>query len=125
MEPARTRFPARWEDGGVLVVDVVGEFGSSAATELGDLLKRMGATGQRAYVVDFGAVGRCGPGAARQFVETASRALPADGVLAVVAGAAARPALTTAGAGDVTGGLHDVAAHAIGACLARASQAPA
>ncbi|MFJ8825126.1 hypothetical protein ACIREE_25515 [Streptomyces sp. NPDC102467] len=124
MERARASFPARWEAGGVLVVEVVGEFDGVAATELCGLLARMTGTGQRLFVVDFGGAGRCEPGGVRQFVRTSldAEALPDEGFLAVVASPATRPALHAEGAGRLAGGLHDTVTDAIEACWASAPE---
>ncbi|MEV1026232.1 hypothetical protein [Streptomyces sp. NPDC050264] len=124
MERARASFPARWEDGGVLVVDVVGEFDGAAATELCGLLARMTGTGQRLFVVDFGKAGRCEPGVIRQFVRATleTKAGPGDSFLAVVASPATRPALHTEGAGRLAGGIHDTVTDAVEACWASAPE---
>ncbi|MGY0020877.1 STAS domain-containing protein [Streptomyces sp. cg35] len=108
MERARVSFPARWEDGGVLVVDVVGEFDEGAAAELCGLLTRMARTGQQVFVVDFTGAERCDIGAARAFVRASleAEAMSGDGFLAVVASAVVRSALYTAAADCLSGGVH-------------------
>ncbi|MFJ9037034.1 hypothetical protein ACIRF8_10675 [Streptomyces sp. NPDC102406] len=124
MERAGARFPARWEDGGVLVVEVVGDFDGPAAAELSGLLTRTARTGQRLFVVDFREVDRCSADAVRQFVGAGpeTEALP-GGFLAVVPGTTARPVLDAEGADRLSGGIHDTVLSALEACRSSAPEA--
>ncbi|MFD7295254.1 hypothetical protein ACFV9W_18390 [Streptomyces sp. NPDC059897] len=103
----------RWEDGGVLVVQVVGRFDADAAAELGALMGRLDATGQSGLVVDFHDAEHCDADGARRFVE-AGLAMAADGsALAVVADAAEQAVLRAAGADRLSLGVHDDVAAAL------------
>ncbi|MFZ3573685.1 hypothetical protein ACOKM5_42810 [Streptomyces sp. BH097] len=101
----------RWEDGGVLVVQVVGRFDADAAAELAALMGRLDATGQSGLVVDFQDAEHCAADAARQFVEAGLDMAAGGGALAVVADAAEQTVLRAAGADRLPLGVHgDVAA---------------
>ncbi|WP_425841007.1 hypothetical protein [Streptomyces fractus] len=111
MGQARVRFPVRWEDGGVLVVQVVGRFDADAAAELGALMGRLDATGHSGLVVDFQDAEHCGADGAQKFVEAALSMAADGGALTVVADTAQQAVLRTAGADRLALGVHnDVAA---------------
>ncbi|MFF3492868.1 hypothetical protein ACFYWS_16085 [Streptomyces sp. NPDC002795] len=113
MGQARVRFPVRWEDGGVLVVQVVGRFDADAASELGALMRRLDATGQSGLVVDFQDTEHCGADAARQLVEAGLDMVAACGALAIVADTAEKTVLRAAGADRLPLGVHDDVAAAL------------
>ncbi|MFJ9174863.1 hypothetical protein [Streptomyces sp. NPDC102360] len=107
MGQARVRFPVRWEDGGVLVVQVVGRFDADAAAELGALMGRLDATGQSGLVVDFQDAEHCGADGARKFVEAGLAMVAGGGALTVVADTAEQAVLRAAGADRLPLGVHD------------------
>ena len=113
MGQARVRFPVRWEDGGVLVVQVVGRFDADAAAELGALMARLDATGQSGLVVDFQDAEHCGADGATKFVEAGLAMAASGGALAVVADAAEQAVLRAAGAERLPLGVHDDVAGAL------------
>ncbi|MFE1955317.1 MULTISPECIES: STAS domain-containing protein [Streptomyces] len=121
MVPPRPADSAHWEDGGVLVVDVAGEFDADRAERLCEPLLRMTRIGRRHFVVDLAAVDAVRSDGALRFAEAALRLGAAGAVLAVVAGTAVRRALLAAGAGRVSGGLHATRADALAACRSRAA----
>ncbi|MHB9756420.1 STAS domain-containing protein [Streptomyces sp. BYX5S] len=113
MGQSRVRFPVRWEDGGVLVVQVVGRFDAEAATELAGLMGRLDATGESGLVVDFHDVEDCAADGARTFVGAGVDMTARGGALAVAADATVRAVLLSAGSDRLPLGVHEDAAAAV------------
>ena len=121
MAPPGPADSAHWEEGGVLVVEVAGEFDADRAERLCEPLLRMVRIGQRHFVIDLAAVEAVPAEGALRFAEAALRMGAGGAVLAVVARTTVRRALLAAGAGRLTGGLHTTRADALAACRAGGS----
>ncbi|MGP3769188.1 STAS domain-containing protein [Streptomyces sp. SDT5-1] len=113
MGQARARFPVRWEDGGVLVVQVMGRFDADAATDLGALMARLDATGHSGLVVDFHDTEHCAADAARTFVDAGADMVEGGGALALAADTPVCTVLLTAGAARLPLGVHEDVAAAV------------